>query len=83
MMGNSAVRFMPLGTRNHAFAAVETGLGANANAREQKPKFCRRHSIVHCFRSSYGFAGAAEATATLALVVPIKPVRLSRTPRRR
>ena len=39
----------------------------------------------HPMSSGYGFAGAgaAEATATLALVVPIKPVRLSRTPRRK
>jgi uncharacterized membrane protein YtjA (UPF0391 family) len=40
-------------------------------------------SLVHCFCGYYGLAAAAAATATLAFVVPIKPVLLSRTPSRK
>ena len=84
MIGNAPVGLMtPKAAREPHLALIEAGLLPDQLRLRRKLKFSPASSIVHCFCSSYGLAGIAEATTTLALVVPIKPVRVSRTPRRR
>jgi hypothetical protein len=66
-----------------AFGAAFSRLVLDQNGTLAKTKVPACVIIMHCFCSCYGLAGATDATSTLAFVVPIKPVRLSRTPSRK